>query len=48
VEYKDMKKKIMNEKIECLDLYMKKEKMKMGIKVIINEKEKMDGIRKRE
>ncbi|XP_055385116.1 T-complex protein 1 subunit alpha [Condylostylus longicornis] len=43
-----MPKKIMNAKIACLDFSLMKTKMKMGVQVLINDPEKLEGIRARE
>ncbi|KAL1464470.1 hypothetical protein WDU94_004116, partial [Cyamophila willieti] len=43
-----MKKKITNAKIACLDFSLQKAKMKLGVEVLINDPEKLDGIRARE
>lgn len=43
-----MKKKITNAKIACLDFSLQKAKMKLGVEVLVNDPEKLDGIRARE
>ena len=43
-----MKKKITNAKIACLDFSLQKEKMKLGIQVLVTDPEKLDAIRQRE
>ncbi|OXU19832.1 T-complex protein 1 subunit alpha [Nasonia vitripennis] len=43
-----MVKKIVNAKIACLDFSLQKAKMKMGVEVLINDPEKLEGIRQRE
>lgn len=43
-----MVKSISNAKIACLDFSLMKAKMKMGVEVLINDPEKLDGIRQRE
>lgn len=43
-----MPKKIVNAKIACLDFSLQKTKMKMGIQVLINDPDKLEGIRARE
>uniref|UniRef100_A0A8D8SUM6 T-complex protein 1 subunit alpha n=2 Tax=Cacopsylla melanoneura TaxID=428564 RepID=A0A8D8SUM6_9HEMI len=43
-----MKKKITNAKIACLDFSLQKAKMKLGVEVLVNNPEKLDGIRARE
>lgn len=43
-----MPKKIVNAKIACLDFSLQKTKMKMGVQVLINDPEKLEGIRARE
>ncbi|XP_050303570.1 T-complex protein 1 subunit alpha isoform X1 [Anthonomus grandis grandis] len=43
-----MPKKIVNAKIACLDFSLQKVKMKMGVQVLINDPEKLEGVRARE
>ncbi|KAF7286766.1 chaperonin containing TCP1 subunit 1 [Rhynchophorus ferrugineus] len=43
-----MPKKIVGAKIACLDFSLQKAKMKMGVQVLINDPEKLEGIRARE
>lgn len=43
-----MPKKVVNAKIACLDFSLQKTKMKMGVQVLINDPEKLEGIRARE
>uniref|UniRef100_A0A8D0GFK1 T-complex protein 1 subunit alpha n=1 Tax=Sphenodon punctatus TaxID=8508 RepID=A0A8D0GFK1_SPHPU len=43
-----MTKRIVNEKIACLDFSLQKTKMKLGVQVIISDPEKLDQIRQRE
>lgn len=43
-----MSKKITNAKIACLDFSLNKEKMKLGIQVIVNDPAKLEAIRQRE
>lgn len=43
-----MTKKITNAKIACLDFSLQKEKMKLGIQVLVNDPEKLEAIRQRE
>ena len=43
-----MTKKVINAKIACLDFSLQKTKMKMGVQVLINDPEKLEGIRARE
>lgn len=43
-----MPRKINNAKIACLDFSLQKTKMKMGVQVLINDPEKLEGIRARE
>lgn len=43
-----MPKKIVNAKIACLDFSLQKTKMKMGVQVLINDPDKLEGIRARE
>jgi len=43
-----MPKKIVNAKIACLDFSLQKAKMKMGVQVLINDPDKLEGIRSRE
>lgn len=43
-----MPKKIVNAKIACLDFSLQKTKMKMGVQVLINDPDKVEGIRARE
>lgn len=43
-----MRKKILNAKIACLDFSLQKAKMKLGVEVLVNDPEKLDGIRARE
>lgn len=43
-----MPKKIVNAKIACLDFSLQKAKMKMGVQVLINDPDKLEGIRARE
>lgn len=43
-----MVKKIVNAKVACLDFSLMKAKMKMGVEVLINDPEKLEGIRQRE
>lgn len=43
-----MPKKIVNAKIACLDFSLQKTKMKMGVQVLINDPDKLEGIRDRE
>ncbi|KAL7636382.1 UNVERIFIED_CONTAM: hypothetical protein RMT77_013157 [Armadillidium vulgare] len=43
-----MKKSIANAKIACLDFSLQKEKMKLGIQVLVNDPAKLDAIRQRE
>jgi len=43
-----MAKKITNAKIACLDFSLQKEKMKLGIQVLVNDPEKLEAIRLRE
>uniref|UniRef100_A0A1A9WGN5 T-complex protein 1 subunit alpha n=1 Tax=Glossina brevipalpis TaxID=37001 RepID=A0A1A9WGN5_9MUSC len=43
-----MPKKIVNAKIACLDFSLQKTKMKMGVQVLINDPNKLEGIRARE
>lgn len=48
VASQQMPKKIVNAKIACLDFSLQKTKMKMGVQVLINDPEKLEGIRARE
>ncbi|XP_011499867.1 PREDICTED: T-complex protein 1 subunit alpha [Ceratosolen solmsi marchali] len=43
-----MVKKIVNAKVACLDFSLMKTKLMLGIEVLINDPEKLDGIRQRE
>ncbi|PNF28021.1 T-complex protein 1 subunit alpha [Cryptotermes secundus] len=43
-----MPKRISNAKIACLDFSLQKAKMKLGVKVLITDPEKLEGIRQRE
>lgn len=43
-----MPKRITNAKIACLDFSLQKTKMKLGVQVLINDPEKLEGIRARE
>lgn len=43
-----MVKKLANAKIACLDFSLQKEKMKLGIQVLVNDPEKLEAIRLRE
>lgn len=43
-----MTKKIVGAKIACLDFNLQKEKMKLGIHVLISDPEKLEAIRRRE
>lgn len=43
-----MSKKVVNAKIACLDFSLQKTKMKMGVQVLINDPNKLEGIRARE
>lgn len=43
-----MAKKITNAKIACLDFSLNKEKMKLGIQVLVNDPTKLEAIRQRE
>ncbi|EEZ98476.1 T-complex protein 1 subunit alpha [Tribolium castaneum] len=43
-----MPKKIVHAKIACLDFSLQKAKMKMGVQVLINDPDKLEGIRNRE
>ncbi|XP_055849244.1 T-complex protein 1 subunit alpha isoform X1 [Episyrphus balteatus] len=43
-----MPKKVVNAKIACLDFSLQKTKMKMGVQVLINDPDKLEGIRARE
>ncbi|XP_019867602.1 T-complex protein 1 subunit alpha [Aethina tumida] len=43
-----MPKKIVNAKIACLDFSLQKSKMKMGVQVLINDPDKLEGVRARE
>lgn len=43
-----MVKRIANAKIACLDFSLQKAKMKLGVEVLVNDPEKLDGIRQRE
>lgn len=43
-----MNKKITNAKIACLDFSLNKEKMKLGIQVLVNDPSKLEAIRQRE
>lgn len=43
-----MTKKITNAKIACLDFSLNKEKMKLGIQVLVNDPSKLEAIRQRE
>jgi len=43
-----MAKKVVNAKIACLDFSLQKEKMKLGIQVLVNDPEKLEAIRQRE
>jgi len=43
-----MPKKIVNAKIACLDFSLQKTKMKLGVQVLINDPDKLEGIRARE
>lgn len=43
-----MPKKIVNAKIACLDFNLQKTKMKLGVQVLINDPDKLEGIRARE
>ncbi|KAL9899330.1 chaperonin containing TCP1 subunit 1 [Glossina fuscipes fuscipes] len=43
-----MTKKVVNAKIACLDFSLQKTKMKMGVQVLINDPNKLEGIRARE
>lgn len=43
-----MPKRIVNAKIACLDFSLQKTKMKLGVKVLITDPEKLEGIRQRE
>lgn len=48
VASQQMPKKITNAKIACLDFSLQKTKMKMGVQVLIQDPEKLEGIRARE
>lgn len=48
VASQQMPKSIANAKIACLDFSLQKTKMKMGVQVLINDPEKLEGIRARE
>lgn len=43
-----MVKRVANAKIACLDFSLQKAKMKMGVQVLINDPDKLEGIRARE
>lgn len=43
-----MVKRVVNAKIACLDFSLQKAKMKMGVQVLINDPDKLEGIRARE
>ena len=43
-----MAKKVVNAKIACLDFSLQKEKMKLGIHVLVNDPSKLESIRQRE
>lgn len=43
-----MKKKITGAKIACLDFSLQKEKLKLGIQVLVNDPAKLESIRQRE
>lgn len=43
-----MTKKVVNAKIACLDFSLQKEKMKLGIHVLVNDPSKLESIRQRE
>lgn len=43
-----MPKKILNAKIACLDFSLQKAKMKLGVQILIQNPEKLDGIQARE
>jgi T-complex protein 1 subunit alpha len=43
-----MVKKIVNAKVACLDFSLMKTKLMLGVEVLINDPEKLDGIRQRE
>jgi len=43
-----MTKKVENAKIACLDFSLQKEKMKMGVQVLVNDPSKLEQIRQRE
>ena len=43
-----MNKKIINAKIACIDFSLNKEKMKLGIQVLVNDPAKLEAIRQRE
>lgn len=43
-----MAKKVTNAKIACLDFSLNKEKMKLGIQVLVNDPSKLEAIRQRE
>lgn len=43
-----MTKKITNAKIACIDFSLNKEKMKLGIQVLVNDPSKLEAIRQRE
>lgn len=48
VASQQMPKKIVNAKLACLDFSLQKTKMKMGVQVLINDPEKLEGIHARE
>lgn len=48
VASQQMPKKILGAKLACLDFSLQKTKMKMGVQVLINDPEKLEGIRARE
>ncbi|XP_066254322.1 T-complex protein 1 subunit alpha [Euwallacea similis] len=43
-----MPKKIIGAKIACLDFSLQKAKMKMGVQILVNDPEKLEGVRARE
>ena len=43
-----MTKKIVGAKIACLDFSLQKEKMKLGIQVLLSDPSKLEAIRQRE
>lgn len=42
-----MTKKVVGAKIACLDFSLQKTKMKMGVQVLIDSPEQLDGVRQR-